>query len=144
MAKRSTTPAAAPLRSALPKPVVTYDDPEWRLIDDCCYGALDGSVITAKRGLRSDLASIPRLFWAIIASHEFLLIVPIMHDVIYRCGGKVGVPHGEVEPAGRVFDRKAADDVCLELMTRSNISYWKRNVAYLAVLAFGPSSWRQV
>ena len=59
MAKRSTTPAAAPLRSALPKPVVTYDDPEWRLVDDCCYGALDGSVITAKRGLRSDLASIP-------------------------------------------------------------------------------------
>jgi hypothetical protein len=84
MAKRSTTPAAAPLRSALPKPVVTYDDPEWRLIDDCCYGALDGSVITAKRGLRSNLARIPRLFWAIIASHEFLLIVPIMHDVIDR------------------------------------------------------------
>ena len=54
------------------KPVVTYDDPEWRLVDDCCYGALDGSVITAKRGLRSNLARIPRLFWAIIALTRIL------------------------------------------------------------------------
>lgn len=140
---RSKAPAAAPLQSALPKPAVTYEAPDWILLEDCRYVALDGWSITAKRGFRSDLASIPRLFWVIIAFHDLSLIAPIMHDVIYRCGGLVVLPQGEVEPAGRKFERKDADDLFLELMTRSNISYWKRNVAYLAVRAFGQSSWRE-
>lgn len=139
----STPSAAAPLRSALPQPAVTYEEPDWILLEDCRYAASDGWSITAKRGFRSDLASIPRLFWVIIAFHDLSLIAPIMHDVIYRCGGLVVLPHGEVEPAGRRFERKDADDLFLELMTRSNISYWKRNVAYLAVRAFGQSSWRE-
>lgn len=139
----STPSAAAPLRSTLPQPVITYEAPDWILMDDCRYAALDGWSITAKRGFRSDLASIPRLFWAFIAFHDLSLIAPIMHDVIYRCGGLVVLPHGEVAPAGRRFERKDADDLFLELMTRSNIAYWKRNVAFLAVRAFGQSSWRE-
>ena len=66
-----------------------------------------------------------------------------MHDLIYRCGGSVILPAGDVSPAGKTFNRKDADDLFLELMTRSNISYWKRNVAYLAVRAFGQSSWKE-
>jgi len=143
VATGSTPPTAAPLRSALPRPVVTYEAPDWVLMEDCRYAAFDGWSITAKRGFRSDLASIPRLFWVVIAFHDLSLIAPIMHDVIYRCGGLVLLPHGEVEPAGRKFERKDADDLFLELMTRSNIAYWKRNVAYLAVRAFGQSSWRE-
>lgn len=65
-----------------------------------------------------------------------------MHDLIYRCGGQVILPDGEVIPAGKLFSRKDADDVFLELMTRSKVAYWKRNVAYLAVRAFGQSSWQ--
>ncbi len=52
------------------------------------------------------------------------------------------LPDGEVIPAGKLFSRKDADDVFLELMTRSKVAYWKRNVAYLAVRAFGQSSWQ--
>lgn len=142
-ATRSPASAAVPLQPALPNPAVTFDDPDWILVDDCCYVALDGSVLTAKRGFRSDLASIPRLLWAIIASFELSLIAPIMHDVLYRCGGELVLPHGEVVPSGRRFERKEADDLFLELMTRAKIAYWKRNVAYLAVRAFGQSSWQE-
>ncbi|MBS0171541.1 MAG: DUF1353 domain-containing protein [Nitrospira sp.] len=95
------------------------------------------------RGFNSDLASIPRLLWAIVSSFELSLIAPIMHDLLYRCGGQVVLPHGEVAPADRRFGRKDADDLFLELMTRAEIVYWKRRVAYLAVRAFGQSSWQE-
>ncbi len=128
---------------ALPVPVLTHDGRLWVLAEDCRYAALDGSHLTVKRGFHSDLASIPRLFWAIIASFELSLLAPILHDLLYQCGGSVKLPHGEVTPAGRMFNRKDADDLFLELMTRSKIAYWKRNVAYLAVRAFGQSSWQE-
>ena len=140
--KQKTMAGVEPLIPGLPNPAVTYNGQDWILAEDCRYAALDGCVVTAKSGFMSDLASIPRLFWAFIASFELSLLAPIMHDLIYRSGGRVILPHGEVTPAGKIFERKEADDLFLELMTRANISYWKRNVAYLAVRGFGQSSWQ--
>lgn len=141
-AKQPATDGAAAI-PALPIPVLTHDGRLWVVAEDCRYATLDGSHLTVKRGFQSDLASIPRLFWAIIASFELSLIAPILHDLLYQCGGNVKLPHGEVTPAGRMFNRKDADELFLELMTRSTIAYWKRNVAYLAVRAFGQSSWQE-
>ena len=136
---------SANLRRALelPDPAVTYNNAEWVLLDDCRCAALDGFIVTAKRGFKTDLASIPRLLWGFIASFELSLVAPIVHDLIYGSAGAVTMPDGEVMPADKRFDRKEADDLFLELMTRSKVAYWKRNVAYLAVRAFGGSSWRQ-
>ena len=136
---------SANLRRALelPDPAVTYNNAEWVLLDDCRCAALDGFIVTAKRGFKTDLASIPRLLWGFIASFELSLVAPIVHDLIYGSAGTVTLPDGEVTPADKRFDRKEADDLFLELMTRSKVAYWKRNVAYLAVRAFGGSSWRQ-
>jgi hypothetical protein len=136
---------SANLRRALelPEPAVTYNNAEWVLLDDCRCAALDGFIVTAKRGFKTDLASIPRLLWGFIASFELSLVAPIVHDLIYGSAGTVTLPDGEVTPADKRFDRKEADDLFLELMTRSKVAYWKRNVAYLAVRAFGGSSWRQ-
>lgn len=141
-AARQSRRDEADLIPNVPDPVVKHDGHLWVVAEDCRYVALDGCIITAKRGFKSDLASIPRLFWAVIASFELSLVAPIMHDLIYRCGGEVILPDGEVIPAGKLFSRKDADDVFLELMTRSKVAYWKRNVAYLAVRAFGQSSWQ--
>ncbi len=142
-AQHTKAAAAGRLGSDLPDPAVTYDGRDWILAGDCRYVALDGFAITARSGFRSDLASIPRLLWALIASFELSLVAPIMHDLIYRSGGRVALPQGLVEPPDRTFLRKEADDLFLELMTRAKISYWKRNVAYLAVRAFGQSSWHE-
>jgi len=127
----------------LPEPAVTYKDPDWVVLADCRCTALDGFIVTVKQGFKTDLASIPRLLWVMIASFELSLVAPIVHDLIYRSAGSVALPDGDITPAGKRFNRKEADDLFLELMTRSKIAYWKRNVAYLAVRAFGGSSWRQ-
>ncbi len=68
---------------------------------------------------RVHVQGIPRLFWALMASCELSLLAPIMHDLIYRSGGRVILPHGEVTPAGKIFERKEADDLFPELMTRA-------------------------
>ncbi|ULA62961.1 MAG: hypothetical protein LZF86_80131 [Nitrospira sp.] len=137
--------AKAALRPAMEllEPAVTYRSPDWIVLADCQYAALDGFTVTVKQGFKTDLASIPRLLWGVIASFELSLAAPIVHDLIYRAGGIVALPDGEVLPVGTRFERKEADDLFLELMTRSKIGYWKRNVAYLAVRAFGGSSWQQ-
>jgi uncharacterized protein DUF1353 len=130
------------LDPGVPTPAVSFIGSEWLVVDDFKYAANGGFAITAKRGFKTDLASVPRLFWGFIASFELSLAGPIYHDLIYRSGGRVVLPDGEVSPADKVFAREEADDLFLELMTRNRIAYWKRNVAYLAVRWFGESSWQ--
>jgi hypothetical protein len=128
----------------VPNPVVKYTGETWLLAEDCVYKTTDGFTITAKSGFKTDLASIPRVFWALISSFELSIAAPILHDLIYRSAGEVTIPNGEVEPADKIFTRQEADDIFLELMTRAKVSYWKRNVAYLAVRHFAEGSWRKL
>jgi hypothetical protein len=136
-AERHTRSAAG-----LPIPKVSYIGNEWVVADDFTYPANDGFNITAKSGFKTDLASIPRFLWGFLASFELSLAGSIFHDLIYRSGGRVMLPAGEVSPADKIFSREEADDLFLEMMTRNKDRYWKGNVAYLAVRWFGKSSWR--
>ena len=129
---------------ALPNPAIKFEgNNEWSVVEDNSYSANDGYTITVKKGFRTDLASIPRFCWVLIASYELSVVAPVFHDLIYRSGGGVvRAPDGRVEPGAKVFTRREADDLFLELMTRAKVSYWKRNVAYLAVEYFGASAWK--
>lgn len=142
--KRSMSPFDAFPPPGLPNPAIKYIGGDWILGEDCVYNTNDGFTITAKTGFKTDLASIPRIFWALIASFELSITAPVFHDLIYRSAGEVVPPDGEVIPSGKIFTRLEADDIFLELMTRAKISYWKRNVAYLAVRHFAESSWRKL
>lgn len=142
-----TTPPDTPLTAApppgLPDPAVRFILGNWVLAEDCAYTTNDHITLTAKRGFQTDLASIPRLFWPLVASFELSLIAPLFHDLIYRSMGKVALPDGTVQPEHIVFTRSEADEIFLELMTRAKIPFWRRNVAYLAVDFFGKSAWRK-
>ena len=135
------------MRSAapgLPNPAIKYIGDNWLLTEDCVYTTNDDFTITAKSGFKTDLASIPRIFWALLASFELSIAAPVLHDLIYRSAGEVSPPDGEVVPVGKIFTRQEADDIFLELMTRAKVSYWKRNVAYLAVRHFAEHAWRRL
>jgi hypothetical protein len=138
------SPFDAVTAAGLPNPAIRYIGSDWLLAEDCVYITNDGFTIIAKSGFKTDLASIPRIFWALIASFELSITAPVFHDLIYRSAGEVALPDGEVIPIGKIFTRQEADDIFLELMTRAKISYWKRNVAYLSVRHFAESSWRKL
>jgi len=81
-------------------------------------------VVRVHAGFVTDLASIPRPFWAIMPPHGEYAKAAIVHDYIYR------TPFEN-------FTRREADDIFLEGMEVLGVAKWRRNVIYYAVRAFG-------
>ena len=79
-------------------------------------------------GYESDLASVPRIFWSIIAPFELGIKECIVHDKLYRENFR---------------DRKWCDDFWLTTMRRKKVKKWKREWAYRLVRSFGWNSWRK-
>jgi hypothetical protein len=129
----------------LPVVILTRDDVRgiWILAAACSYAPDNMKpehTITAVKGFEFDLASIPRIFWSILAPEELSLAAPLFHDLLYRRGGKLLA--GELAPPGHIFKRAAVDTLFLELMTKAGIPKWKRKAAYLAVRGFSGFAWK--
>jgi hypothetical protein len=127
--------------SRLPAPVITQLDARlWRLEAD--YKYRDGeTTITIDAGFEFDLASVPRAFWSLIAPFELSVAAPLLHDFLYRCGGKP--PAGSTHPP-RTYTRAEVDGMFRTIMEAEAVSPWRRVLAYLAVRIFGRSAWRKL
>ena len=91
-----------------------------------------GVVITVPKGFVTDFASVPKLFWNIVAptgKHSFAAIV---HDWLYY-QGKVA----DGKPCTKAF----ADLVFREAMREAGINRVRRQIMYLAVKWFGNGVW---
>lgn len=129
-------------KSVLPAPVVTYTGPgnRWRL--EAAYSYEDGAnVITVPEGFQFDLASIPRVFWGLIAPFELSIAAPLLHDLLYHHQGDL--PPGTVEPP-RAYTRLEADRLFRNIMETEGVPAWRRTLAYLAVRSFGWLGWRRI
>jgi len=125
--------------SALPGPTVTYDpvSKQWQL--DHAYTYLDNPhAITVPGGFVFDLASVPRIFWGVIAPFELSITAPLIHDFLYRHRGQP--PVGAVVPP-KTYARRDADVVFREIMEQEGVAKWRREVAYIAVRCFGGFAW---
>lgn len=87
-------------------------------------------------GFRFDIASVPRIFWPLIASFELSLVAPMVHDWIYIHAGRIS-GHDD----GRPWTRKEADDAFLWLMKRARVKPWKAWAAYWVVRKFSTAYW---
>ena len=125
----------------LPDVPVTYRtrDNIWVLMADYFYQSESAHHLTAYKDFKFDLASIPRVFWLVVASFELSLPGPLFHDLLYQNGGKL--PIRQVEPYYH-FSRKEADQLFLELMEKSGVPFWRRNIAYQAVRQFAGFAWQ--
>ena len=125
--------------SRLPPPVITSPTiGRWRL--EGAYTYHDGlTAITVPAGFEFDLSSVPRPFWPLIAPFELSIVAPLVHDFLYRHGGRP--PAGSLEPP-RTYERAEADRMFRAIMEAENVPSWRRVLAYLAVRAFGRSAWR--
>ena len=142
--KMSSSLEANLVPTGLPNPAIKYiGDDNWVIAEDCSYTTNGGFTITVKTGFKTDLASVPRILWAVVATFELSVAAPVFHDLIYRSAGEVALPDGQVAPADKTFNRQEADDLFLELMTLANIRAWKRKMAYYAVSSFAGYAWRK-
>ena len=120
-------------RSRLAAPVVSYDAAarEWVLEEPYRYG--DGDTrLEVPAGFRFDLASVPRLFWPIVAPFELSIVAPLLHDFLYRHVGAL---------PPRSWTRAEADRLFLRAMEAEGVPAWRRWLAYLGTRAFGRRRW---
>lgn len=124
-------------------PWVRYDPTicRWTLREDWLAVLSEPlAVIHIPAGFTSDLASNPRLFRNAIASYELSIEAALLHDFLYRHQGVL--PPEFISPY-RTFTREEADLVFLEIMKAMGVRWWRRQLAYPSVRAFGILPWRR-
>jgi hypothetical protein len=105
--------------------------------------------ITAKKGFRTDLASVPRVAWNIIAPFDIARSA-VIHDALYSAireyresnGYHVGSGGSNETEESKLISKEAkvvADKVFLEAMLESTppIAKWKAYASYYSVVLFG-------
>ena len=119
-------------------PVVSYDERSetWLLERGYSVLVLD-YLLRVPVGFRTDLASIPRWLWPIVAPFELSLAAPIVHDWLYANGGRTNV-------LAVTVSRETTDRIFFELMRRENVWWWRRALAYRAVRLFGAKHWKPI
>lgn len=134
--------------------LVKYLEPRlWQLLQRFSYICANGAAITVPRGFVFDFASIPKLFWFALHPTGALAFASVIHDWLYankwiRQGGQryLRAPSGKElcsrwNFAPRPVSRDEADDIFLDAMKDSGVSWWKRNAAYIAVQVGGNHAW---
>ncbi len=98
-------------------------------------------------GFKTDFASIPRLFWAVIAPSDSTILVPaIAHDYLYSHTWIEGYEliDGKLGKKKKVrFDRLKADLLLRDKMRSFKARIIKRNLVFLAVRLFGWWSYKK-
>jgi hypothetical protein len=126
--------------SHLDPPILSFvGGRQWRLEADFWFPDA-GRVITVPKGFLFDLSSVPRALWWLIAPFDLSVVAPLVHDFLYRYGGKP--PAGSIEPP-HVYTRAEVDAVFRRIMEAENVAAWRRALGYLAVRVFGFWAWRK-
>lgn len=114
----------------LPADLHMLDNYRWQLLAEFYYhvGSLPSvEVICVPVGMITDLASTPRMLWAIFPPHGQYAKAAIVHDYLYQ----------------QAIGSKAwADRVFLEAMEVLGVPRWRRVVMYWAVRLFGKGNYR--
>ena len=85
---------------------------------------IDGEIYIIPKNFKTDLASIPRIFWSLIQPQYSAFVAPeILHDYLYHC-----LNYG---------DRKWADDLFYAALVAQGNSEFIAISFYIAVRVFG-------
>jgi hypothetical protein len=85
-------------------------------------------IIQVPAGFRTDLASIPRMFWPILPPHGVYSKAAIVHDWLYVTG------HAS---------RLVADAVFYEAMRALGVGWFRANIMFMAVRIGGRKPWNK-
>ncbi len=98
------------------------DDNEWILVNELRCLPDEGPQITVPAGLRTDLASIPRVLWALLPPAGLWARASVLHDFLYRT---------------RCFRREKCDRLYLEAMVDDGVRRGTAHIIHRAVRVFG-------
>lgn len=88
--------------------------------------SIDGKKYTIPKNFETDLASIPRFLWPILAPQYAGFVSPsILHDYLYRCKNNI--------------TRQFADEVLYSALIAENVTAFTASKFYLGVRLFGRS-----
>ena len=111
---------------------------------DFTFVTESGLAIRVPKGFVTDLASVPRVFWAILPCFGTYTDGAVVHDMLYHHNGVVLFKEDGRVALNRVtLTRKECDDVLLEAMRDCHTPRWQQVVIYRAVRWFGGMAWRQ-
>ena len=103
---------------------------------------LEGYNFTIPKGFTFDLASIPRILWWLIAPFELTIVGPLIHDYIYKFGGKLPKQNFSYKGKYRLLDQVEADTIFLKIMNIEGVPTIRQIIVYNAVRIFGYKFWR--
>lgn len=144
-------------------PILVTGSHEWQFRLEESYRYVwraDGRerLLEVRDGFQTDLASTPRMLWWIMAPMDLGFVAPLLHDLIYRTGGKVNESEWGrsfvVEPTmGPVklgpWDRESADRLMCRVMRQVHnmnmrwIPKYKRHMVYHALRWFGQEAFEE-
>ena len=90
------------------------------------------NTIVIPAGFRYDVASIPRIFWPLIAPRELGYKAPLVHDYLLSKQGYVSIETDGIRTRAHFF-RPSIDKIFAVLMREAGVPRWKRRLAYRAV-----------
>jgi hypothetical protein len=95
----------------------------WKLVEPFMYASrIVGQTITVPAGFETDFASVPRLPLAYLIGGGEANEAAVVHDFLY---------------VSKQTSKEVADNVFLEAMEESGVSWWRRKMMWAAVSAFG-------
>jgi hypothetical protein len=99
-------------------PILKYKKGKlWELYEPFTKG-----IYTVPKGFVYDLASIPRIFWPVLAPFGRWLPATTIHDYLYQ---------------SKIVNRKQADKVMFELLIEDKVNIALSLIMYLSVRIFG-------
>ncbi|MQA91424.1 MAG: DUF1353 domain-containing protein [Gemmatimonas sp.] len=135
-------PTTVPLReSRLARPHIDYivERELWIVLEEYRYQDR-GHTLVIPIGFTFNLASVPRIIWPLVSSFELGLVGPLIHDFLYRVGGR---PSPDACIPLRTYSRGEADVLFKEIMKIERVPGWRWRLAYQAVRWLGGSHWRR-
>lgn len=109
----------------------TYDGRWWTILQGYLVEWGEGNREEVKAGLRTDFASIPRLFWRICPPWGLSMRGAAAHDQIYN-------------DLDTKWTRQEADRMFYEVMRQDGVPLWQAQTMYRAVQTFGWIRWNKV
>lgn len=113
-------------------------DNHWRVVEGFDYEIMpegSGKIIHVPVDFETDFASIPRPFWGLLSPTGDYGKAAVLHDYLYKNGGKWD---------GATHTRKQCDDVFDEAMTTLKVNPFVRWIICVAVRLFGSSAFEKI